>query len=76
MTWVSLRPARPDCACAIVCIETIVLTLTPLLLSAPRPALLPAGRSTLLPQEIHEDDDYYTDYYTGDDDWMSDEEWY
>lgn len=23
-----------------------------------------------------QDDDYYTEYYTGDDDWMSDEEWY
>merc|ERR1712224_183891 len=22
------------------------------------------------------DDDYYVEYYTGDDDWMSDEEWY
>lgn len=26
--------------------------------------------------EIGQDDDYYAEYYTGDDDWMSDEEWY
>ena len=26
--------------------------------------------------EEFEDDDYYVEYYTGDDDWMSDEEWY
>ena len=26
--------------------------------------------------EERNDDDYYVEYYTGDDDWMSDEEWY
>jgi hypothetical protein len=26
--------------------------------------------------EERTDDDYYVEYYTGDDDWMSDEEWY